>query len=483
MRFVYLNSSKLFIKNHRHLKTNQNPRHCGVFYNILKKGFFLTSLLWLVFSCSDADEIGLDLVDNRAKLQTLDTLTIKAFTARADSVATSLGRANVLGVIDDPVFGMSRAGIYTETRPPTVPLSLGENPVLDSISLVLAYTGGHYGALATNQTIRVYELSENFPATDTLFTNSTLQYHAELITLDPNGYRFRPAPADSVMVNNLMRPPQIRIPLSEAFGQKILAANDTEAFQNIPNYLEVFKGLYITVDEHLDGFEAPGVQPGRGSMFQIDMLSAFTAIEMHFHNHTDTVMLRFPYQSMRFPIDQFASHFTSVDHFGYDNVHEALKAQVVDGDQSVGDSLLFLQSLGQLRVDIQFPYLEQLLDQTWLINKAELIVPVQEGYASKLFPAADQLILLRTRDEGDRVLIDDYMLGLDFFGGTYDANNNRYVFNVSQYFQKLIDGEYPNTGLSMLISRGHERMSRVVLHGPGRSDEPMQLVLYYTVFE
>ncbi len=465
------------------MKTNQNPRIYGVFYGILKKSFLLAASLWLIFSCSDADQLGLDLIDDRAKLHTLDTLTIKAITVRADSVATSLGRLNVLGVIDDPVFGKSRASTYTETRPPTVPFSFGEDPELESVNLLIAYSGGYYGSIAANQTIRVYELSENFPESDTLYSNSSLNYHPELITLNPEGFRFRPAPADSVEVNGVMRAPHIRIPLTEEFGQKFLLANDTEAFESIPDYLEQFKGLYITVDEDVTGFDGETGQPGKGGMVQLEMFSPFTAIEFNYRNVVDTLPRIQPLVTRQFPVDQFARHSTRLEHFGDDGIHEALRAQVVDGDHSTADSLLFLQTLGRLRVDIDFPYLDDLVGQTWLINKAELIVPVEHELSSSLFPAPAQLLLLRENENEDLVLIDDYLQGVDYFGGVFDQENSRYVFNISQYFQKLVDGEYPNTGLSILISRGHERMSRVVLHGPGRQEEPMQLLLYYSVFD
>lgn len=465
------------------MKTNQNPRIYGVFYDILKKTFWLSAGLLLIFSCSDADELGLDLIDDRAKLHTLDTLTIKAITVRADSVATSLGRQNVLGFIDDPVFGKSKASVYTETRPPTVPFSFGEEPVLESAYLLLAYSGGFYGSIGGIQTIRVYELSENFPETDTLFSNSSLPYHPELITLNPEGYRFRPAPADSVVVNDVLRPPHIRIPLTEEFGQKFLLANDTEAFQSIPDYLEQFKGIYVTVDDEVIGFDGQTGEPGKGGMFQFDMFSPLTSLEINYRNFTDTLPRRPPLVTRQFPVDQFARHSTQLEHFGYDGVHEALRTQVVDGDPGTADSLLFLQSLGRLRVDIEFPHLDDLIGQTWLINKAELIVPVEKELSSSLFPAPGQLLLLRENENEDLVLIDDYMQGVDYFGGVFDQENSRYVFNISQYFQKLVDGEYPNTGLSILISRGHERMSRVVLHGPGRKEEPLQLVLYYSVFD
>jgi len=459
------------------LKTNHNPRLRGVFFGLLKKTVLLFSVILLIFSCSDADQIGLDLIESPATLHATDTITLQAFALPDDSVATSISRMKVLGVIDDPVFGKTRASIYSEIRMEGNEISLGANPQLDSVNLVLTYQGSHYGMLGTPQTVRVYELSENFPEQDTLFSNSSLPYIPELITKNPDGFKLNPAPTDSVMIESVMRTPQIRIPLSEAFGQKFIDASGTPTFDNVPNFLEEFKGLYLTVDEHLpDGPGDGGEFKGKGSMVLIDMLHPLTSVELFYHNDDDTLLLRFP-------INEFAKHFSQIEHFGYETANEVLRNQVIDQDLALGDSLLFLQALGQVRTDIHFPFLDDLLEKPWIINKAELVVPVQEDFVSRLFPVPPQLLLLRHREEGGLTFVADYALGVDYFGGLYDESNNSYVFNITQYFQQLIDGTHPNLGLAMMPSRAHERPGRVVLHGPGRSEDPMQLILYYSVFE
>ena len=109
------------------MKTLINPRIYGVFYALLKRVPLLVFAGIIIHACSDMDEIGLDLIDTRAQMHSLDTLTIKAMTIPGDSIAMNLGSNNILGIINDPVFGKTRASIYTETRLSTNNLSLGES--------------------------------------------------------------------------------------------------------------------------------------------------------------------------------------------------------------------------------------------------------------------------------------------------------------------------------------------------------------------
>lgn len=456
------------------MKTTGNPRNYGVFYAPATIFFLAFAAVLLIQSCDEHDEVGMDLykMDGRyeVRMESLDTLTLKAITSFDDSVGMNLGSSNILGIIDDPVFGKTRASIYTETRLSTNNLSLGESPVLDSVHLVLAYTGHHYGQVETFQTIRVYELSENFPDKDTLYSNLVIPHHPGGITRNPAGHYFRPAPKDSVMVDTIIQPPQIRIPLADAFGQKLVDASGTETFENVSNYLDKFKGLYITIDDELDG---------KGSKYRINMLAHMSAIELYYHNEGEEHQ-----RIQRFLINEFCKRSTRVEHFGYDHVHEILRSQVKEGDQEATDSLLFVHSLGLLRANIHIPHLEDVSDiPRMLINKAELVVPVAEEFITEEFPAPENLLLLRIRDDGNLGYLEDYMIGSDYFGGRFDEGKMQYTFNISQYLQFVLQGDYPNDGLALLVAGASVDMSRVVLHGPGRTKEPVRLKIYYSVFD
>lgn len=451
------------------MKTITNPRFYGVFYSLLKRIGLLSVFVLLAYACEESDQIGLELIESPVEMNTTDTLTIRAVTARDDSVATNMTGRNILGVLNDPEFGTTRAGIYTETRLPFNNLSLGENPQLDSVHLVLNYTGEYYGNVEVFHQLRVYELSENFPARDTLFSNLEIPHYADPITRDPDGFRLRPAPTDSVMVDTILRPPHIRIPLSDAYGQKLIDANDTEAFDNVPNFLDAFKGLYITIDDDAEDL---------GALYAIDMLAPMTSIQLYYHNDDDTLQ-----QMTQFPINEFAKRATKVDHFGFEGANESLRAQVEHEDFAQGDSLLFVQSLGVSRANVYIPYLDDLTElQGVVINKAELVVPVQEGFATEDLYETDNLLLLRFREDGDLGFLSDYHVGGSYFGGNLDKEKMEYRFNISQYVQDLMDGRFENEGLTVVSAGVSERATRVVLRGPGRQENPMRLVIYYTVF-
>ncbi len=462
-------------KNYKELKTKINPRSYGVFFVFMKRIPAIVLPLLLIYGCSEYDDVGLDLYHAdgpfEVRMEAVDTLTLKAMTVPDDSLAMSLGATNILGVVNDPVFGKTRAGIYTETRLPMNNLSLGDRPVLDSIHLVLVHTGDYYGRLQDFQNIKVYELAENFPEQDTLYSNIEIPHTSVLLNKERDGHFIRPAPEDSVLVDSVLQPPQIRIPLSDSFGRKFINASGTYAFENVPGYLEAFKGLYIVPDEDIEGM---------GSMFTIDMLHVLSSIELYFHNEGDTVGSR-----VRFPVNEFAKRATAVTHFGYENAHESLRRQVFDLDQTVADSLLFVQSMGVTRVDIQIPFLQEIADTPkLLINKAELVFPIAEGFSTEELPASNDLLLLRIdKDEKDLFLLDDFRIGRDYFGGMLSADETRYTFNITQYFQQVMDGHLENDGLALIAGGSAQDMSRVVLNGPGRTNNPMRLVIYYSVFD
>ncbi len=465
----------MFIKNDIELKIKINPRSYGVFFAFMKRIPAIILPLLLIYGCAEYDDVALDLYHTdgpfEVRMEAVDTLTLRAMTVPDDSLAMSLGSSNILGVINDPVFGKTRAGIYTETRLPINNLSLGNNPVLDSIHLVLVHTGDYYGRLSDFQKLRVYELTENFPEQDTLFSNIEIPHSSLQLNQNREGHLIRPAPEDSVMVDTVLQPPQIRIPLSDHFGRKLINANGTYAFENVPGYLEAFKGLYIVPDEDIEGM---------GAMYTINMLHVLSSIELYFHNVGDTVGSR-----VRFPINEFAKRSSRITHGGYENTHEALRRQVIEQDQATADSLLFVQSMGVTRVNIQIPYLQEIADTPkLLINKAELVMPVAEGFATEELPASGDLLLLRIDENNDNLLLlDDYRIGRDYFGGMLSADETRYTFNITQYFQQVMDGVHNNDGLALIAGGSAQDMSRVVLNGPGRVNNPMRLVIYYSVFE
>lgn len=448
------------------MKKYSFPRVSGGFFGIFTLLLLAAVSIFSMHACSEPDEIGLGLIDRRAGFNSTDTLSILGFTGFSDPVPTHFGGQDMIGVMQDPVFGKVKASLFTQFRLTENNFSLGTSPVLDSLVISLEYSGTFYGQEETFQTLKVFELSEQIPDQDTLFSNMQVAYFpdpvAELL--------LRPAPTDSVLIDTVMFAPHFRVRLSDALGQKLIDANGTPAFENVPNFLEYFKGLYITVDDEIDGI---------GSIFNLSMFSFFTRLSLHYHEEGDTVAKRHD-----FPVTQFTQRINLFESFGYDDAHPMLRAQLFGEEPYVaGDSLLFLQSMGMLRANIHFPHISRLAETANVtINQARLIIPLAEAFEDDLFPPPNELILLRF-DEDDKVQpIADMQFGDEYFGGLYDEGRKQYNFNITQHLQQVMDGKIPDKGLTVMVTRASENAGRVVLNGPGSAVRPMRLEIIYTVF-
>lgn len=448
------------------MKNTSNPRLRGVFFRTTGLlTMLLPALLYLV-SCQEPDEIGMDLIDQRASFGRIDTLTLQAFTSESGPIPTNLSAQNILGAINDSEMGFVKAGIFTEFRLPRNDFSLGENLSLDSVVLFFGYSGRYYGQLETPLNLKVFELSEQIPDSDTLMSNQFIPHYHE-----PIGQKLmRPAPTDSVTIDTLQFAPHFSIRLSDAFGQKLIDANGTPAFANVPNFREYFKGLYITVDDEMEGV---------GSIFGVNIFTGFTRLGLYFREGDSEETLRYD-----FYITEFAQRLGYFEHGGYEGANPVLLEQLMATQpKDEGDSLLFVRAMGQLRANIHIPYLAQMRHlPNVTINRANLIVPVAEGFSSDVFPAAARLALYRVTATGDIAPPTDMFFGDDLFGGIYDAEKRQYVFNVTRHIQERIDGRTGDYGMVLTVFGEAGNAQRVVLNGPGVAENPMRLSIIYTLF-
>lgn len=441
------------------------PRTYGGFFRSVGKCVIALLMLTVFQACDEPDEIGLDLIDWQAGVQSTDTMHILAYTIPGDSVPTSYGSQGVLGVVNDPVFGKMRASVLTQVRLPFPGLDLGTNPVLDSIQLRLAYSGRYSGDSTAHLALNVYEISEAFPEGDTLYSNFRLDHgHARLARRE-----FNPAPRDTVMVDSIPYPAHFTMRLSNALGNRFINANGTPSFENATNFTDFFKGFYLEVDEEVEG---------EGMLFNIDLLSTLSSLRLFYHNDDQESQ-----KVNDFPINEFARRATYVEHFDYEEAHPLLKAQLLEGNTAAGDSLLFVQSLGGVRTSVTIPDLASLGEiQNVAISKARLIIPVADGFSSASFPESPRLFLFRMNENGHAVPLYDMYIGDDYFGGYYDGEEKVYRINITHYVQQIINGVLSNDGLILAIAGASERADRVVLNGPGVAQKPMRLEVVYTVF-
>jgi len=81
---------------------------------------------------------------------------IASYTFTENGITSNKGGTNLLGTLNDPVFGKTTANYAAQFRLTSFP-DFGTNPVVDSVRLYLYYRN-IYGDTITTQHVKVYEM-------------------------------------------------------------------------------------------------------------------------------------------------------------------------------------------------------------------------------------------------------------------------------------------------------------------------------------
>lgn len=442
--------------------------------------FFIALLVLTVTvfsSCEKASEVGLDVQpqDDLLNIKYIDTSSIRTLTVKSDSLKTdeaviTTGDA-LLGKYMDPLFGTAGASIYTQLRLPTTNPSFGTGAAVDSAVLCLTYNSTKYGdtASSTPLKINVYQLSAELKAEDDHYSNGSVS----MLGVDlANNFMFNPRPKDSVMVTTPHEKPQLRIPINDFFAQTILNAQGTSTLANTTNFQAFVKGLYITA-------ENTSLSSGQGNILYFKMNDAKSRMIIYYHNDTGTYQKKYELNlSSTARFNRFAHDYSS-------SVHPDLNAQLVSAPPA-NNPIVFAQAMAGLKTKVVFPYLHNINDSGRVaVNKAELVIKMDTTVTPYLglvdYPVAPTLVLFEIKDDGTSgVILPDYFEGSNYFGGTYDATNKQYKFNISRYIQQVLAGQKSNNGLYILVSNGAILANRVVLGGGNSTDFKMKLNITYT---
>ena len=231
-------------------KTTNNPGKISTLFPPHFRGeiFFLVSIIAgiaLVPACKDPEEIGLGIIpgSDTLGLSLSDTSTIYTRTVLEDTLRTDELSVELLGSVYDPVFGKHQAAIYAHTVLAGVPNFNGVTHA-DSLVLTLFYSGA-YGDTSLTQTVNVYRMTEDMEFDSVYYSNKNFSYDAV-----PLGTQnFKAWPNHTVVVGGDTQSAQLRIPLSLALADSIMALSGGTELSTSDNWNAYFKGLYIKTDE------------------------------------------------------------------------------------------------------------------------------------------------------------------------------------------------------------------------------------------
>ena len=363
----------------------------------------------------------------------------------------------LVGSLYDPNFGTTVCGLYAHCELTSSDVSFGGKPRLDSAVFSVAYNG-LYGLCNVPVNISLYEMNQDIYDSVTYYSNGSYQ-----VKIPPIGQlnHFVPDLVDSIPSGLGPLSPQMRIPLSTAFGNKLLLADPATVLSSNASFLSFFKGIYLTVNSNTIG---------NGIMY-LNLPSSLSGITLYYHDDSS-----FTYGlSYYLPITG-----ASINHF--DNTYNGTPASAAINSGNIPQQKLYLQGGIGIKGKILMTGLSTLPKNTG-INKAELVLTQVAG--DTLYPAPLTLSLFYIDDSGNAQYLEDQ--GLGTFGGTLIAETvngvvyNRYKFNISKYLQRVLQGVHNNNGLYLQVPSSATSSERVVI-GNSSTDQnyKVSLVITYT---
>jgi hypothetical protein len=429
----------------------------------------LIAALWLLFSfCKEPVLNDSELVpDNKLGVFVTDTLTLVTQTVREDSLRTDELAINIIGKMNDPVFGKSLAGAYFQLRLQTNSIDLGENLELDSAVLMLRYSGG-YGDIKKPLTFIAYEITESMDKDALYYSNKSFTIGDEIGRLENHV----PNLNDDISTVEGKLPPHLRIKLHQNWASRIFSEAEAGSgnVANNENFVQYMKGIYVTVDENAAG----------NSILYFDLLAATSAMAFYYKKPDE--------DSLAWKI--VVNNSSATSNFFKHDYSGSVVEKYLSGKRNASDSLVFIQSMAGLKAKVNIPNLKNLGNIS--INKAELIItglktPID---ITSEYAVPGRLTLNASDSIGKNDFLEDQFVSETYFGGIkgQEADGlgnslNRYKFNTALYYQAIVQGSKQDYGIFILTFPSSRIADRLIAGGGNHSKNKMKLKLTYTKIE
>ena len=390
-----------------------------------------------------------------------DTASIYGYTVKYDSVRTYQDRFKFLGSNQDPVFGRTDAGIFTNFSLPNnvSNISFGDDAVLDSVKVYLVFTQNYVGDTTTLLNYKVFELNSAVDNTLAKYMHHSVPFSSTPIC-DVN---VKPSVIGGFYT--------VVLPLNYYYGAAIL--NNTSALVSNAIFQSVYKGFYITTKStNLNPINA------QGALKKMDLDNPVSGLLVFYHNGSQAAAKTS--KAYRFPfLSDSPARFNNIQYNYLSGGNPQLVNQLTSPiDTNLGPQNLFLKGVGSTKAVIRIPFLRNYSKDCHVaVNRAEVIFKVDQSFvtAGGTYDPPPTLALVAMDSLKKEIFTKDQFYSSDLlhFGGTYDADNKQYVFNIARHVQDIMEGRIKNYGFYLVVadpdrnyvSRRDDRAERVVLGG------------------
>ncbi|MDX2444750.1 MAG: DUF4270 family protein [Bacteroidales bacterium] len=374
------------------------------------RAFFLLilPLFFLFFTACEEEPsgIGIDLKlpEQRLNVFFSDTSRFQALTFTQDSVRSDEPAVSLLGSMDDPVFGNSKANILTQIVL-SERLYPGENAHVDSLLFIIK-PGGFYGDENSEFNLSVFQSKTRVYKDSAYYSNLNVTDSLDINSVGSTTY----LPGDSL----------IKIYLNPTFGDWLIS--DTSALVSQSAFQDHFNGFYVSAEDYLGG---------TGAVTYIDLLSAETQIIMYYGNSEEDSLV-YP-----FDINTTSARINLFDH----NPSTADEAQKIHHlDDNIEDTISYVQGMAGVYTKLVLPFFETWRDSIPMaVNQAQIIISLYDTSSTQDYLPANEYDLFVKNEDGQLNVIFDNYLGANYFGGTLE--DGEISFNIATHLQDYLDGK------------------------------------------
>jgi len=438
----------------------------------LSATFFMAILVFAACK-KEYTNIGDGLEEGSLDLQTTDTFTLVTYSEEVTALETDETAVNMLGSYVDPVFGKVDCGIVTQIRLSSVNPAFGTtaNIVIDSVVLSLNYTSIKYYANLDPITVEVYEITEDLNRLDSNYYASKVIGTTGINLVEPGYETIDPeVVADQILADDTL-PAHLRIRLDPSFGMDMVNANVAGNMATDDGFVSFFKGLYIKVN-------GTSLSTGQGTVLYFALESSLSNVTMYFHDNVSLVANRFI-----FNINSSCARYNDIK---FDRTGTNVEAVLLDPTK--GSEEFYFQG-SAIRAVIKFPYLMDFNFDSLgnsdpkIINKAELILPIQD-FTADAFDPSTYLFISKIIDATVSGFTLDYGIGQTGSLRTvsYDQTNKEFRFVITREINAILTGDSDNNGLRLYSpSFFGSTIERIVFNGSNASlKEQPRLEITYT---
>ncbi|MBN1158802.1 MAG: DUF4270 family protein [Bacteroidales bacterium] len=429
--------------------------------------FIFILISFVVFGCSDDDlvfEIGEKYVDENMQILFTDTLSVRSYTVKWDSLITSGYNIFLTGKYRDSVFGNTYCRSFVDVKLPLVTTPIPNDAVYDSLHFILVYTGYSLGDTTQPQVIRVHRLEEKLDEGEgnELYNTSSFAYDP-----DPYGqvvFRSRPTGRDSVIIR-----------LSDDLGQEMFYAfkNKSEIVSEQGIFENYLKGFVIDYDESNE------------SVLAFHAADTIPLMRLFYH-YTDLDVVHKKIEFVLYDSDLQFNQIRSTD-TGFE-LPERQKDKLPA--QETGNTT-YLQAGTGIFTRIEIPYLKNILELSSNLEvlHAELILePLSNSYSRKSLPMEISAydtdngnnFVTPLRDEFENLQIANLTIDDIFF------ENTRYRFDVTDFINgKLVKqtDDVPSLLVTISPNQVFYSIDKLILGSSRHYRNDVRLEIYYMRYE